>query len=678
MVLWNTQGVALNITILPPWWATWWFRGLVILFVVCLTFSYHWYRIKNLLHQKLILKQKVKERTFDLEKANQELGEQKEQILEQNKVLVRQTEDLKWVNRMLAEKKHLIEGQNEEILTQRDNLLDLNKKIEQANQYKLQFFTNISHEFRTPLTLILGPIEKLLTQWESNIEVKNFLMVIKKNSQRLKNLINELMDFREIESDKAILTLSNGDIVKFVTEIAEAFFDLAKHQNIQLNIKSRDDSIETCFDFGKMEKILYNLISNAFKYTKPNGLIEIDVYQQKNGNEISDADNCLTLGEFVPDKDYVVITVKDTGIGIEETYLSDIFIRFTRLKTAEFIHGTGIGLALAKDLVAMHNGTISVSSKIDEGSIFSIRIPIIANTELCDNNTSDYQMNFSREDIPFLTENIIAGDTKPAYVEKIKSGKKILIVEDNNDLRYFIAQQFTSKYNVIEASNGNEGLKLAQIHMPDIIVCDILMPGLSGIDLCKRLKTDLYTCHIPFIFLTALAETENQMTGLECRADDYISKPFEPAILELKVRNIIESRQKLKSIYSASESPKASEITTNSRDEQFLQKAIDVVNENMLKSNFCITDFNEAMGVSRSLLYKKLISLTGHSATDFIISIRLKKALQLLKNKDLNISEISYMVGFNTPKYFSRCFRRYYGKNPTQYYDTILWLIVFF
>jgi signal transduction histidine kinase/ligand-binding sensor domain-containing protein/CheY-like chemotaxis protein/AraC-like DNA-binding protein len=669
--VWNSRGVALNVTILPPWWATWWFRALVVFVFAGIIIGYYRYRIKSLLHQKQLLALKVKERTYALENANKELGDQKEQILEQNQVLFDQTEELKSINSILHEKNKLIEGQNDEILLQRDKLMDLNEKIKQANQYKLQFFTNISHEFRTPLTLILGPIEKILSDWEPVEEIKNYLILIKKNSQRLRNLINELMDFRTIESKKAELKPLKGDIAKFVGDIAENFEDLAKHQKIKLTIINTHLPIETCFDFKKMEKILYNLISNAFKYTKPNGLIEIEVSRNNGMHQTPDNLTSVTYGKLSPGLPYVEISVKDTGIGIEGSQLAEIFNRFARLKSAEFVQGAGIGLALTKNLVEIHRGSISVSSKLGKGSVFTVKIPLIEDCGIFPENGTLYNLNYVKDQMDQLTDNLLIPDHEPVVAQSPKNEglPKILVVEDNKDLRQFISKNFSDNYEVIEASNGNDGLKMAQTHVPELIVSDVLMPGMSGIDMCKRIKTDLYTCHIPVILLTALAEVENQMIGLESRADDYIPKPFEPAILELKVRNLIESRQRLRSMYTASEDPNISEITTNSRDEQFLQKAMDIVLENILNSDFSITDFTEKMCVSRSLLHKKLVSLTGHSATDFIVSIRLKKSLQLLKNKDLTVSEISYMVGFNTPKYFSRCFKRYYGKNPTQYYD---------
>jgi len=638
---WTQMPSTIKITIVPPFWRTWWFILIFAVFFISVFVIFYKYRIYSLKMQKRKLEFQVKERTNEIENQNIKLGKQ-----------------------------------NEEILEQRDELIKLNKKVNLANQYKLRFFTNISHEFRTPLTLILNPVEKLLKSPDQNEKSLNTLSLINRNAQRLLHLIDQLMDFRKIEKGKMELRVSQKSIVEFVTEIADAFKDLAKQKNISLSIDSEDfNKTETWFDQQKIENILYNLLSNAFKYTNDNGKIWLKIYL-KNHNSAPEIINNIAME---PSDKCIVIEVGDTGVGIGTEDINHIFNRFYRTSEQHNLtSGSGIGLSLSKELIKTHKGKIRVWSKQDTGSVFYITFPIDKESytnELVSDatyNTANLKKQVENLYNEFINEDKFKdNDYKNKLIYK-KKRPTILIAEDNRDLREFLAIKLNEKFNIIEAENGKIAYDQILVHNPGIVISDIMMPLVDGVDLCKMIKKNISTCHIPIILLTAKSNIESRLEGLESGADDYISKPFNFTLLEARIENLIELRKKLFTIFTTKNELEPNEITSNPIDEKFLRKAIKLVENNIGNQEFGVSDLISELNVSQSTLYKKLIALTDKSPIDFVNSIKLKKSISQLKKRDISISEVAFAAGFNDPKYYTRLFKRFYGKTPTEFQNELI------
>lgn len=518
---------------------------------------------------------------------------------------------------------------------------------------KLRFFTNISHEFRTPLTLILAPLEKPF-HLLSREKLEHNYKLIYKNASRLLRLINQLMDLRKLEAGGLKLEASENDIVRFVRDISSTFQIEATERSINFQVVTTLDSLPVWFDPDKLDKILYNLIANAFKFTD-NGK-SITVYISTKNSEINNYNN---------DIQFVEITVEDSGIGIEEDDLDHIFDSFYQAETAQKNLGSGIGLALTKELVEIHNGTLKVESIKGKGSKFIILLPV------GDKHLKPYQITdkgLTDSTIHFFQDN--NDDQGPSPVSESKDSDKIapvlLIIEDHPDLRQFIKNEFENTFNVIEASDGNAGLDLAINSIPDIIISDIMMPGIDGIELCKRLKTDEKTSHIPVILLTARTASEQVVEGLETGADDYIPKPFSISILRARVHNLLESRKLLRKQFS--KLPDISQVTTTtSLDQKFLERASKLIEKNISNSDFDAYVFSSDMGMSRSQLYRKIQALTGYSVNEFIRNMRLKKGAELLLTTEYSVSDIAFKVGFKEISYFVKCFTDYYKLSPSKY-----------
>jgi signal transduction histidine kinase/ligand-binding sensor domain-containing protein/CheY-like chemotaxis protein/AraC-like DNA-binding protein len=529
--------------------------------------------------------------------------------------------------------------------------MEAEKQIE-VNNLLLRFFTNISHEFRTSLSLIIGPTEKMLEKNSTLPEnLKYNAKTIQHNGQRLLRLINQLLDLRKIEAGNMKLYLTLGDIVSFCNEISKSFEYTTSQKNIHFKFECKHKEIFALFDADKIEKIIYNLLSNAYKYTLDQGSISL---------KIALNDNPTQTGNFI-------IEVRDNGIGIPNEDLTRIFDRFYQVENNEHPHqGTGIGLSLVKELVDMHKGSIEVKSTAQlkndrdkpSGSIFTIKLPI----EIKEKNDAD---------IPEIT-NI--SDSKNSPIDdsiKEKSDKSknhtLLIVEDNAELRSYITSILNDTYTITEAENGLIGIKTALDNNFDLIISDIMMPGMQGTELCKVLKSDSRTSHIPVILLTALSAVEHKISGFNYGADDYITKPFNSDFLKTRIANLIESRQKLRERFSKYMNIEPKEIAITSLDEKFLQKAIETVEKYIDDPVFDIDKFTWEMSVSRTLLHNKLKSLTNLSATQFIKTIRLKRAAQLIKKGHLGVSEVSIMVGFSSRTYFTKCFIELFGVSPSEY-----------
>jgi len=653
---WSERPVKLEIIVIPPFYKTLWFKIILLLSIMFSIYLYIKIRLSTLTKQKIKLEQLVKERTAKIEEQNAELQRLAENLIE--------------VNKDLEIKKIKIEEQ-------RDKLLEMNKKIQHINQQRIQLFTRISHEFKTPLTLILSPIEQLLSDSKISFNIKQQLQLIKNNANRLLHLVNQLMELRKIETGRIELICVKDDLITFIKNIVDSFKSLAKQKDIQLYFTSSRDKIITYFDYEKIENILYNLISNAIKYTHDQGIVFISCNLTSNvnhkNNEIVIVDNKKILKNKTINE-FVEIVVTDNGPGIPEEHLSNIFKLFFRIfyPSQSHIYGTGIGLALVKEMVKLHRGFLFVSSIINKGTTFRILIPY-NDTYLLPEEKYTHSENVKSgnkiyADINIFQSNfeLLKNDKSSVNIGNSTSDKPVLlIIEDNIELRKYLINVLSENFKIIEASNGKEGYETAKINIPDIILTDIIMPEMDGLELCLKLKNNLETSHIPVILLTSRSEITDQIEGLEIGADDYITKPFNVNVLKAKILSIINNRKKLKDLFLKNININVNKITTNKTDENFLLTALKIVNEYISSPDFSIEQFAEKMNISRSMLHKKLVALTGLSPIDFVVSIKMKKAMQLLTQTNLNISEIAYQLGFNDPKYFSRCFKKHFGKTPS-------------
>ncbi|MEJ2594982.1 MAG: two-component regulator propeller domain-containing protein [bacterium] len=546
------------------------------------------------------------------------------------------------------------------------------KKMKELDSLKSRFFANISHEFRTPLTLILGPVEKLLADLTG--EYRDDLAIIKRNAQRLEQLINELLTLSKLEAGQLKLQAREMDLVNLVNGYVQSFESLAKQRNIDLTFASEKDEIQTFVDPEKLEKILNNLLSNAFKFTPDGGSVKVGVSVEK--HEFTDN----TLKE-TPEKNinirsnFAVIYVSDSGHGIEKHDLQYIFNRyFQSASPATHRHkGEGIGLALTKELVELHRGEIRVESIPGKGSTFIIYIPLgkkhlneaqISHHGEAENDGLTLPVSILNEHQEIFVDKGETSETKPI----------VLLIEDNDDLRKYLLKTIGKPYHIIEARDGEEGLKRAFEIVPDLIISDVMMPKMDGFEVCTKLKSDERTSHIPVILLTARAGTESRIEGLETGVDAYMTKPFEATELQVRIRNLLLQRQRIReSLLNKMSMGNVDEIFhipvngLKEMDRQFLIRAFKLVETHLTDTDFDITTFCREMALSRSQLHRKLHSIINLSASEFIRLIRLNKAARLLKTGKATVSEIAYETGFNTLSYFTRCFRKQFGVTPSDY-----------
>lgn len=545
---------------------------------------------------------------------------------------------------------------------------------EKSHQDKLVFFTNISHELRTPLTLISGPVETLLASSNLDQAQYNQLALIKRNARRLLKLINQLLEFRRIENKKAELNICETDLTEFVCDIFNYFADAAKQKQINYNFVNLCDKIPATFDAEKVDKAVFNLLSNAFKFTPEKGSVQVELtIGQKNGAGPLPP-NVFRAGELAG-KTYVQISVEDSGPGIAPQHLEKIFDRFYKVKENGAPHsGTGIGLHLTKHLILLHGGEIEVESEPGKGSTFRIRIPygpqsaqtLKARTDIVVNQVSQ---PFHSDHFSFAAEenNILSENWNSPEKNRRKNDKLLLVVEDHQDLRNFICLILSEDYRVISAANGNEGLEKARIFLPDLIVSDIMMPDKNGIELVRDLKNNLNTSHIPVLLLTALVSDEYKIEGFATGADAYLEKPFNSEVLKARIKNIFATRETLQQFYTGKISQGFEGDMPDTPDQKMLAKAIRFVEKNMTDEQLGIDTLANHLNLSRSTLHRKLKALTNKSATDFIRTIRLEYAARLLKNGNNNIDEVSAMAGFNSHSYFTRSFKEHFGKTPSEF-----------
>ena len=509
------------------------------------------------------------------------------------------------------------------------------------DQLKTKFFTNVSHEFRTPLSLIISPLDRIIKNTKDDDQKKQ-LSLVQRNAKRLLSLVNQLLDFRKIEVQGIKLHSSIGDIVKFAEDISHSFTDIAEKKVIQFSFSSNVETLEIYFDKDKIEKILFNLLSNAFKYTQDNGTVNVKlIYTPRSGAE----DGTLA------------IEVQDNGIGIPADKHEKIFERFFQTDVPESMvnQGTGIGLAITKEFVRLHNGVITVKSEPEKGTCFTVLLPAQKIHEPSVHSITN----------PLLIEE----EEQIIFEETQRNGKRktIIIVEDNEDLRFYLKENLRGQYHVEEATNGKEGWEKIKLTNPDLVVSDIMMPLMDGIELAKKIKTDTLTAHIPVILLTAMGSEEKQIEGFQVGVNDYITKPFTFEILASRIKNLLAQQKLLQKKFQRQIEVNPSEVTITPVDEKFLKQTLEVVEKNMDNPDFSVEDFSREMYMSRVSLYKKILSLTGKAPLEFIRSIRLKRAAQLLEKSGMSIAEIAYEVGFNNPKNFTKYFKEEFKMLPSQY-----------
>ncbi|MCV9387305.1 hybrid sensor histidine kinase/response regulator transcription factor [Reichenbachiella ulvae] len=527
----------------------------------------------------------------------------------------------------------------------------LHKKEQDLIQSKLQFFTNISHEFRTPLTLILGPLEKIMMDFKGSSAIYKQMKTMHQHAGQLLKLINQLMDFRKIENNQAKLEAAEGNLVKFVREVYLSFKPFAKNEGYHYDFRSEMEGLQVYFDRDKLERVLYNLLSNAFKYTTPGGEILVEVKQE--GGE-------------------AVIHVKDSGVGISNDQQTLIFDRFYQISGEDMPNetqkGTGIGLALTKSIVDLHHGQIKVESEKGEGSRFTVTLPLgkahLKEEEIIsDFSDSEALENYEQE--LFLSSH--SKKEKHLIRPELDGAKVVLVVEDNPDVRQLIIASLMNEYQILEAENGRQGLEVAIDKMPDLIISDVMMPEMDGIEFCSQIKSNLKTSHTPFILLTARTSLIFKYEGLESGADEYINKPFNIKELQLKVRNMIRFVDNLRDKFKSNEIVAPSEVTLSSIDEDLMQKAIEIVDQNIDNQFFDVSLFCSELGVSRTMLFTKVKAWTNMTPNEFIHSMRMKRAANLLEQAKINVSQVSFKVGYKNAKYFSKNFQKFHGCTPTQY-----------
>lgn len=538
----------------------------------------------------------------------------------------------------------------------------------ELDQMKLRFFMNVSHEFRTPLTLILNPVDKLISSYDNPEIVKSSAIIIQRSAKNLLNLVNQLLDFRKMDLGKAPLDPIKADIVNFIKDLFHLFGDLANGKSIDFSFNSPSSAIFIWFDPDKLEKIVSNLLSNAIKFTPANGKIEIVV-----GKSSKRVQRKSVFGK-TENVDFVEIKVKDSGIGLKKDQQNQVFDRFFHLDDNTKT-GTGIGLNFTRSLVEQHDGEIEVESEYGKGSCFTVRLPLDSNNlrnALKSNKEVRRTINeFDMNGMKSLEYQLAISDTDTSDDEGDSIDTlllTVLVVEDNRELRVHLKNELKSHFKVKEAANGKEGLEKALKFYPDIIISDVMMPEMDGFEMCAKIKTNPEVSHIPIILLTARSMEEDRIEGYNMGADAYLPKPFNINVLKVRINNLLESKKKLreKFMQKANILP-SSEITTNTLDEQFLDIATNLILENISDSEFGLDQLLSGMAVSRSQFYRKIQSLTGQNPSNFIRSVRLKYAAELLKQQNFSIKEISYKSGFNSSAYFSKTFRELFSLSPNEF-----------
>ena len=595
--IWNPDGATLEIRIHPPWYKSVLAYIIYIILFITALFTYIKLRIYTLTRDKERLENEVRLRTEELEIKNRRLAE--------------------------------------------------------TDRIKTHFFTDISHEIRTPLTMITGPLEILLKTYSDNSNLSRILSSMRRNADRLTHLVNELLDISRLDAGKMKIILEDDDIIRNLRMLVYEFLSMAESRHINYIAELPENSFITWFDSDKVNKIITNLLSNAFRYTPADGTVKCIV--QINNDTAGD------------DKTYIKITISDTGRGIGKEHIDKIFERFYRVEGhhENNYHGTGIGLSMVREFIDLLHGEIDVDSTPGRGSVFTVKLPLgkdhLSPSEYVLSDKSSQKSGSLA--ISYQTE----ADTDRSSNHQTGNLHKILVIEDNADLREFISENLSDTYHLLKAENGKTGSGLAYSMMPDLILSDIIMPDTDGIQLCKKLKNDERTSHIPIILLTAKATTDDKLIGLKSGADDYIIKPFNMDELKTRISNLLIIREKLKLKYLDPKSLEKIEESKKSVDDRFMEKVIRLINENLNNFDFDVALLHNSLGMSRMHLSRKLKALTGMSPHLLINNMRLEKAAELLRLNKGNVTEISNSVGISNPANFSRAFREHFGTSPKNY-----------
>lgn len=538
------------------------------------------------------------------------------------------------------------------------------EKVKELEEAKTRFFTQISHEIRTPLALILQPVEALFKGDAKGKELK-FYEMIRRNAQRLHELTDQMLDITRLKSGKLSLKVSRQSMGHFLRLRLANFESMAASKGIQMDFDNQIGDLELYFDRDMMEKVINNLLSNAIKYTPEGGSITAGLYREIQKDASPESSLSKRESNTDPDQNGVVMVVKDSGIGIPQAYHQKIFDHFYRVQEDKGFEGMGIGLSLSRELVELHHGKIRVDSSLGEGASFFAYLP------LGRSHFSDDQIEVETSGKPVP---VPAGENKdwklaePSTEGNPKMDKPvILFIEDNPDMQEYVKHELEEQYVLTSAGNGENGLQEAFRLIPDIIITDIMMPGMDGMEVCRRLKEDHRTRHIPVIMLTARATEKDKLSGLSTGADDYMTKPFDIRELKYKIRNQLQQLEFLRERYVKAFLLNDPSAEIASRDEVFISGLLEVVNKNLEDPAFSVVELSHKMGVSRTQLFRKLKALTGQQPSEFIRSVRMKKAAELLKKRSATVSEIAYDLGFNSLSYFSRCFREMYHITPSEY-----------
>jgi signal transduction histidine kinase/DNA-binding response OmpR family regulator len=589
-------------TVVPPWYRTWYAYLFYLAIIGGLVWAFVRWRLRAVLEEKKALQAEIEFQTKEIRQQNARLEEQSEEL------------------RLNAE------------------------QLKELDKMKSNFFVNISHEFRTPLSLILGPLEKVIE--EKEVGKLNFTQLerMHRNAARLQQLINQLLDLAKLESGGMKLDITQSDLLYFLRVVVSTFESLAEARNIRFNVQIPAGSFSTSFDVEKVETVLYNLLSNAFKFTPEGGEISLAV-------DLPTGDECFTS-----------ISVTDTGPGIPEADIGKIFDRFYQVDSSssrEF-EGSGIGLSLVKELVQLMGGTVAVKSALGKGTSFKIQLPLMANLEIADPSLTYFP------NAPLNAEENLV-DVRYEPDNDLTDRPLVLVVEDNTDLRAYLAEILEDEYRLELAENGKEGLEKSVELVPDLIISDMMMPEMDGFAFCTEIRKDERTSHIPFVLLTARSTIESKLEGLELGADEYITKPFNTKELQVRVKNLLEQREQLRKSFSRQVTVQPKNISVTSVDEQFLTQAMEIMESHLSDDQFSVERFAEEMGTSRKNLLRKIKALTDQSVNEFIRNFRLQRAAQLLAANSATVSEIAYKVGFNNLSYFSKCFKELFGVVPNEY-----------
>lgn len=529
----------------------------------------------------------------------------------------------------------ILNVQNETLDDQRKQLLTLNHELEEATHAKLMFFTNVSHDFRTPLTLIADPIEQLKVSSHLDEKEKKLVHIADKNVNVLLRLVNQILDFRKYENGKATLNLTGLNLSECMDKWMEAFSLLAFKKHIHVSfLKDEEYEYSNMLDGEKTERIFFNLMANAFKFTPENGTIDVQLTRLS-----------------IDGNDWHRFTITNSGSGISPEYIQHIFERFYQIDSSHS-GGSGIGLALVKTFVDMQGGTVEVESTPKKGTVFTVTLPVTP----VEGALSEPVNLISGELVVSELGDISSDENKEEFQSTI------LVIDDNPDVRTLVGSLFCDEYTVIEAANGTSGIQSAMYNIPDLIICDVMMPGIDGLECCKRLKNEVNTSHIPVLMLTACSLDEQRVSGLNCGADAYMAKPFNSRVLIAQVKSLIENRKRIKSVFGDGIS--LSEENISKTDKDFVAEFKKAISQRLDDSELSVETLGSLFGMSRVQLYRKIKNLTNYTPIEIIRITRLKAAQQLLASSDLTIAEITYQVGFTSPSYFTKCYKEYFGENP--------------